>query len=171
MQGMFRDTTTFNQPLNSWNVGKVITFSSVASGGMFQNATAFNQPLNSWKINSATTMNTTTGGMFQGATSFNQPLNSWNVSNITDMRNMFQGATSFNQDISSWNVSKVTNMSNMFQGDILSPINYNALLTAWSSEALKTGVAFHAGNSKYCAVAAPQRANIISAHTWTITDA
>ena len=40
MWGMFWGATSFNQPLNNWNVSNVRYM-----GGMFNRATSFNQPL------------------------------------------------------------------------------------------------------------------------------
>ena len=40
MEGMFFEATSFNQPLNKWNVSKVTSMS-----GMFYDAESFNQPL------------------------------------------------------------------------------------------------------------------------------
>ena len=45
MDGMFRAATSFNQPLDNWNVASVTTMSN-----MFREASAFNQPLNSWDL-------------------------------------------------------------------------------------------------------------------------
>ena len=61
---MSRGATSFNQPLNKWNV------SMTNMNGMFYYAESFNQQ------------------------SFNQPLNNWDVSNVEDMRYMFAGAES-----------------------------------------------------------------------------
>ena len=57
--------SSFNQPLNNWNVSKVkdMVF-------MFYNASSFNQPLNNWNVSNVTDMDS----MFYEATSFNQPL-------------------------------------------------------------------------------------------------
>ena len=87
--------TSFNQPLNNWNVSNVTDMSR-----MFEEASSFNQPLNNWDVSNVTDMRR----MFNGARSFNQPLNNWNVS-ITDMSNMFDPASSFNQPLNNWNVS------------------------------------------------------------------
>ena len=65
MKNMFGGAESFNQPLNNWNVSKVIAMDS-----MFWNATSFNQPLNNWSVSNVRYM----GGMFDGATSFNHPL-------------------------------------------------------------------------------------------------
>ncbi len=43
MPSMFAGASSFNQPLNNWNVSKVMYM-----GSMFQNAISFNQPLNNW---------------------------------------------------------------------------------------------------------------------------
>ena len=62
---MFWGATSFNQPLNNWNVSNVNNM-----GYMFGGAESFNQPLNNWDVSNVTDM----GMMFNGATSFNQPL-------------------------------------------------------------------------------------------------
>ena len=63
---MFEDATSFNQPLNNWNVSNDVT----NMWNMFQNATSFNQPLDKWNVSNVTNMR----WMFRNATSFNQPL-------------------------------------------------------------------------------------------------
>jgi surface protein len=55
--------TSFNKPLNKWNVSNVTNMCS-----MFCGATSFNQPLNKWNVSNVTNMN----GMFYYAESFNQ---------------------------------------------------------------------------------------------------
>ena len=42
---MFYDATSFNQPLNKWNVSNVTDMYS-----MFAVAKSFNQPLNNWNV-------------------------------------------------------------------------------------------------------------------------
>ena len=106
MSYMFQNCTSFNQPLNTWNTGKVTNMSY-----MFGGATAFNQPLNTWNTANVTSM----GGMFQNCTNFNQPLDNWNTANVTSMGGMFQNCTSFNQPLNTWNTGKVTSMTYMFQ--------------------------------------------------------
>jgi len=112
ISNMFVGATSFNQPLNNWNVRNVRNMSS-----MFAGATSFNQPLNNWDVSSVGSVNigniyngTYYGSMkymFCDAITFNQPLNNWDVSNVRDMSGMFDGATSFNQPLNNWNVSKV----------------------------------------------------------------
>ena len=45
MGGMFRHATSFNQPLNDWDVSNVTDMEQ-----MFLDATSFNQPLNNWNV-------------------------------------------------------------------------------------------------------------------------
>ena len=97
--------TSFNQPLNNWNVSNVTNMES-----MFENASSFNQPLNNWNVSNVRNMNR----MFFGASSFNQPLNKWDVSKVEDMGAMFCGAISFNQPLNNWDVR--TRMCDMFSG-------------------------------------------------------
>jgi surface protein len=101
----FRGASSFNQPLNNWDVSGITNFLT-----FFDGATSFNQDLSGWDVSSAVNMSQ----MFSGASSFNQDIGSWDVSNVTSMTQMFQN-TSFNQNISNWNVSNVTFMSQMFQ--------------------------------------------------------
>ena len=68
--GVEHKATSFNQPLNKWNVSNVEYMVA-----MFANANSFNQPLNNWnvsKVVSASPFGMV--GMFDEATSFNQPL-------------------------------------------------------------------------------------------------
>ena len=144
MSYMFR-FTTFNQPLNAWDVSKVTTMSF-----MFDGASQFNQPLNSWNTRSVTDMsvmfrdciafsqnigswNTSNvismGAMFAGTINFNQPLNIWDTSKVKFMDYMFYGPTAFNQPLNSWNVSAVTSMSNMFNGAAA----FNQHLNSWNT--------------------------------------
>ena len=48
---MFDDATSFNQPLNKWNVSNVTSMDY-----MFANTRAFNQPLNNWNVSNVTIM-------------------------------------------------------------------------------------------------------------------
>ena len=155
MQSMFRDATSFNQPISDWDVGGVTNMQH-----MFRGATSFNQPLGGWNVINVTNMQS----MFRGATSFNQPLG-WDVSSVINMSGMFQDATSFDQDLGAWDVSNVADMENMFNGGTLSTANYDSLLTGWSM--VEDGVDFDAGFSQYCATLARER---LEGENWKITD-
>ena len=118
MNNMFDNATDFNQPLSEWNVSQVTGMSS-----MFQSATAFNGNVSSWDVSQVTGMSS----MFQSATAFNGNVSSWDVSQVTGMSSMFQSATAFNGNVSSWDVSQVTGMSSMFQ----SATSFNGNVSSW----------------------------------------
>ena len=49
MANMFNRATSFNQPLNKWNVSNVTNMAC-----MFYGASSFNQPLNKWNVSNVT---------------------------------------------------------------------------------------------------------------------
>ena len=100
MSYLFSYATSFNQPLDNWDVSNVTNMFM-----MFQNASSFNQPLNSWDVSNVSNMRS----MFSNLLSFNQPLNNWDVSNVSmvNMRAMFDNAEVFNQDLSGWCVTNI----------------------------------------------------------------
>ena len=149
---------------NSWNLSNVINMTKA-----FYGATNFNKTISSWSVSKVFNMSY----MFADATSFNQDLSNWNVENVSNMSYMFDGATSFDQNIGSWNVEKSSNMFNMFRNATLSTINYDALLTGWDAQSLKSNVNFHGGNSTYnsqLASEARMRMTNSSEDNWNITD-
>jgi surface protein len=83
MRYMFYGASSFDQPLNEWNTGQVVTMRY-----MFYGASSFNQPLNDWNTGRVVTMIY----MFYGASSFNQPLNDWNTGQVvsTGFQYMFR---------------------------------------------------------------------------------
>ena len=105
MSDLFKNNSTFNQNISSWDVSSVTNM-----GSMFGGAEAFNQPIGDWDVSNVTDMEE----MFESATAFNQPIGNWDVSNVTDMFGMFAGNSVFNQPIGDWDVSNVTNMYYMF---------------------------------------------------------
>lgn len=133
---------------------------------MFDSASSFNQSIAGWNTASVTDMSY----MFAHAYSFNQPIGSWNTASVTNMSYMFASAISFNQPIGNWNIAAATNLSYMFNGASLCTENYDHLLNGWSIQAVKTGISFDGGNSKYSTDGTTAR-NMLSSKGWTITDA
>ncbi len=115
---MFRGATSFNQDLSGWDTGSLVSASQ-----MFYGATAFNQPIGSWDMSNVIS----TSEMFRGATSFNQPIGSWDMSSVVNIYQMFFNASSFNQDIGLWNTGMVTAMNQMFSGATV----FNQNIGAW----------------------------------------
>ena len=74
---VFGDCSSFNQPLNNWDVSNVTTMYATFAG-----ATSFNQPLNNWDTSSVTNML----GVFSRTTSFDQDISDWDISNVSDFQ-------------------------------------------------------------------------------------
>ena len=130
MQELFKDNTTFNQPIGSWDTSNVTTMATMfnnarnfnqdirywdtskvtAMSNIFNDARAFNQPLNSRDVSKVHN----SYQMFLRAESFNQPLNDWDTHNFTDLYWMFEGAKAFNQNINNWNINNVTDLRYVF---------------------------------------------------------
>ena len=113
MSFLFKEATSFNQPIGDWDVSNVKSMRS-----MFSIARAFNQPINNWDVSKVTNMHE----MFKWASSFNQPIGGWDVSNVTNMNGMFSCTEDFNQPIGKWDVSNVSSLqiknSHIHQGMI-----------------------------------------------------
>ena len=165
MSIMFFGATLFNQDIGAWDVTAATNMSF-----MFASTSTFNQDITNWVLVGDVKLDS----MFRDATAFNQDISSWDVSDVTNINRMFYSATSFDQDLGSWQVGNVTTAVEMFFGITLSTANYDALLVGWESlsPSLQNGVTFHGGNSQYTAAsaAATARANLISNHSWSITD-
>ena len=144
MDGMFKNATTFNQPLNTsiidngyeytgWNTSSVTDMSS-----MFDGASSFNQDIGKWNTSAVTNMTK----MFNSTTAFHQIINTtsvtvgvntynaWNTSAVTTMDNMFNNASSFNQSIGNWNTSNVTTMNSMFSRAVA----FNQNIRSWQTK-------------------------------------
>ena len=72
---MFDNCYNFNQPLEKWDVSKVIVMES-----MFEHTINFNQPLAKWAIKGKKECKF--NFMFNCAKSFNQDLSSWDLSKV-----------------------------------------------------------------------------------------
>jgi len=118
---MFREATSFNSPINHWDVSGVTSM-----WDMFYKATNFNQPLDQWDVSSVETFET----MFQES-AFNQDISGWNISSAKILKNMFR-STPFNQPIGNWNISNVENFQSMFRANKV----FNQDLSGWGDKFL-----------------------------------
>ena len=134
--------------------------------GMFYGGLVFNQDLSAWDVSKVTEMT----GMFEITSKFDQDLSNWDVANVEALNAMFRQATAFDQDISKWNISRVSNITDMFEDSGLSTDNYDALLTAWSQQAVRSELKFGAQGTSYCNATA-SRQYLIDTKDWIITDA
>ena len=139
MSELFRDKTSFNQPIGGWNMSSVTNMNHMLAA-----AESFNQPIGAWDVSSVTIMSYA----LRGPSTFNQPIGGWDVSSVTHMDGMLAYTSFFNQPIGSWDVSSVTKMDYMFYG--LPALGYPAFthdITGWSTPALTTSVQMFDGNS------------------------
>ena len=111
MYAMFAYAKTFNQPIEQFQVSRVVNFNC-----MFFEAEAFDQSLLTWGTSSAISMR----AMFEYS-SFSHPVNHFVVDNMQDFLLMFYGSR-FNQPIPSWSTLSARMMISMF---CLSPFNQN----------------------------------------------
>jgi uncharacterized protein (TIGR02145 family) len=95
---MFNHASSFNQPVENWDVSNVTDMS-----WMFDEASSFNQTIGDWDVSNVIDMYK----MFNRAVAFNQDISNWDVSSVTNMSAMFYEASSFNQDISNWCVTNI----------------------------------------------------------------
>jgi surface protein len=160
MTSLFELATSFNQPLNTWNVGSVTTMQQ-----MFFNASAFNQNIATWNTASVTNMIS----MFASAISFNQNIGGWNTGVVTDMSFMFQNATAFNQSLAAWNVGNVTAMVNMLNGCGMNTVNYDATLIGWAGQTVQAGVTLGANGRTYCNAVSARNTLTSAPNNWIIS--
>jgi hypothetical protein len=184
---MFRDTTSFNSPIGSWNVSNVNDFNEMFSyalsfnqnignwntssgtgfSGMFRNATDFDQNISSW--NTANMIYA--DEMFMRAESFNQPIGSWTTGNLRTANRMFQGAISFNQSLANWTSGRMTSATDFIKNaTAFSNSNYEATLVGWQSSAgLNTIFSAPTHRLLTCAGVTARDA-LVTTNNWTIAD-
>ena len=138
---MFFAATSFNQPLNTWDVSSVINMFAA-----FNVATSFNQPLNNWDVSNVTNMHS----LFKGTNNaFNQNIGNWNIANVTVFTDFMSEKTPAN----------------------FSTANLNAIYNGWSQLTVQPNITISFGTAKYTAAGAAGRATLDNApNNWTITD-
>ena len=67
--------------ISNWDVSNVTDMSN-----MFKEATSFNQPIGNWDVSQVTDMSGMFGGSYDSPQIFNQPLNNWDVSKVTNIK-------------------------------------------------------------------------------------
>jgi len=192
MANMFRGASSFNQPINHWDVSNVITISSLFQGSSFNQPidnwnvgrvekmvnvfkeTSFNQPLNNWDVSRVNRFS----GMFKDNTSFNQDLSNWNTASVTTMWHMFYGATAFDQDLSAWNITSIVasttdylnGLEDMFLNAGLSQQNLDDTLVSWAGQPLNSNILFHLGLKTYSDTGKTALNTIRNTYNWTISE-
>lgn len=162
MSYMFYYARAANPDTGNWNTSLVTNMSF-----MFHSADSANPDTRDWYTGSVRNMEE----MFSGATVANPDVTRWRTDRVTNMTRMFKDAVSFDRNIGSWDVQSLTDATEMFSGVTLSKSNYEALLIGWGAQALKSGVTFDGGNSRYCsAEAVAAKTHMTDTHHWSITD-
>tara|TARA_R110000765_G_scaffold86597_1_gene166443 strand:+ start:1331 stop:2131 length:801 start_codon:yes stop_codon:yes gene_type:complete len=105
-----------------------------------------------------------------GSSTFTDGLAGWDMSNTTSCQYLCYNASSYNEDVSGWDVSSVTNFNLAFTGTAMSVANYDALLIAWSTQTVQSGVTFSI-SAQYTSGGAAEtaRATLVS-KGWTMVD-
>ena len=163
MENVFQTATAFNQNISGWNTENVTNMLA-----MFYQASSFNnggQPLN-WNTSVVGNMRS----MFNGANSFNQDISGWNTSAVTTMRLMFNGANVFNQNLGGWDINNVADMTGMLSGCNMNTVNYDATLTGWAAQTVKSNVNLGANGRIYCNAVAERNTLTSAPNNWVITN-
>ena len=118
--------------------------------------------------------NADAAGMFQDCSSLTGTggnILNWDMSNVTGMNFMLAGCTSLDADLSSWDVSSIKNAEGFMSGAALSTMNYDRILSGWSSQSVQSGVNISFGDVKYSPSSVSFRGVLTSPETgWNITD-
>jgi len=104
------------------------------------------------------------------STGFTNGLAGWDMSNTTNCQFLCYNSPYYNEDISGWDVTNITNFSNAFAGTAMSVANYDALLIAWSTQDVQSGVTFSISAQYTGGGAAASARALLVAKGWTIVD-
>ena len=140
MHRLFDGATSFNQPLDNWDVSSVTNMSQ-----MFEEASSFNQDITAWDTSSVVDMR----NMFNNATVFNQSLSTWDISGLSTTGGGFNDA---------------------FIGTAWDRDNYSAALQAWAALISTPLTITLRTDAQYTSSAQTARQTLIGSNSWTITD-
>ena len=105
MSLLFKDKTTFNGDMSSWDTSNVVNMQKMFQSSSFTGtSTTSSDVLSYWDTSSVNDMSY----MFSFAASFTGQLGNWDTSNVSTTKEMFRSAHSFNGNINAWNVSKLS---------------------------------------------------------------
>ncbi len=96
--------------------------------------------------------NADAAGMFQDCSSLTGTggdILNWDVGSVTGMDFMLAGCTSLDADLSNWDVSAVKSAEGFMSGAGLSTMNYDRVLSGWSSQSVQSGVNISFGDTRY----------------------
>ena len=134
---MFDNASSYNQPLASWNVSKVVSnYDNFATNSPLCSHTLLPKAFININVcdniikdsNIHTIIGYYFGTRKKQMIQIYGPISNWNVSRVTNMDNLFSGMSSFNDPLASWDVSKVKSMSSMFDNTT----SYNQPLASWN---------------------------------------
>ncbi len=117
--------------------------------------------------------NADVSGMFQDCSSLTGTggnIMYWDMSSVTGMNFMLAGCTNLDADLSNWDVSSIKNAEGFMAGAGLSTMNYDRILSGWSSQPVQSGVTISFGDTKYSAQSGELYRNALLSSGWVITD-
>ena len=117
--------------------------------------------------------NADVAGMFQDCSSLTGNggnISGWDMSSVTGMNFMLAGCTNLDVDLSSWDVSSIQNAEGFMSGAGLSTMNYDRILSGWSSQAVQSGVYVSFGSTQYSIETGQAYRNALLSSGWIITD-
>ena len=117
--------------------------------------------------------NADVAGMFQDCSSLTGNggnISGWDMSSVTGMNFMLAGCTNLDVDLSSWDVSSIQNAEGFMSGAGLSTMNYDRILSGWSSQAVQSGVYVSFGSTQYSVETGQAYRNALLSSGWIITD-
>ena len=94
----------------------------------------------------------------------------WDMSAVTGMNFMLAGCTNLDVDLSNWDVSSIKNAEGFMAGAGLSTMNYDRILSGWSSQPVQSGVTISFGDTKYSIQSGELYRNALLSSGWVITD-